>query len=487
MTTARTSRTGHTARVAAINVVVRGSAEVFGKVATFAWTILAARQLTQTEFGVVSYALTLMLVLSALPNAGFEVGLVRQGSARPEVLNRVFTQAQTWKTLLGLPVFGIAALVFVRTESSATMALVVGLFLLAGFPEIWSSTLRSASTTIQKPWAASSALVAQRIVTAALIVTVVWVDPTPLGVAAGFCIGTFVGWVAHVLALRRAGVHLVPSEVHRAGLKALLRDTWVVGISGMVLMALFRLDAILLEAMVGYDAVANYSVAYRILETVLFVTFSVNQAIFPVMSATTQIKRIRRAYERGLAVIAFVYLPFATVCVVEASEVIDLLFGPRYAESATPILQFLAPAPIFYAIAFFGASVLFSREKQVETLVAAGLATTVNVAANVLLIPRYEGTGAAIATSVSYAVQAAVILVAVRRAGVKVGVLRPLMEPAVAAAVLGVLLAVMTFPLLVELVLGGLLYLVVWATISRVTAPEQLEVIGSLLNRARNG
>ena len=30
-----TSRTGHTARVAAANVVVRGSAEILGKIATF--------------------------------------------------------------------------------------------------------------------------------------------------------------------------------------------------------------------------------------------------------------------------------------------------------------------------------------------------------------------------------------------------------------------------------------------------------------------
>jgi O-antigen/teichoic acid export membrane protein len=486
MRTARSSRTGHTARVAAVNVVVRGSAEVFGKVATFAWTIFAARELTQTEFGAVSYALTLMLVLSSLPNGGFEVGLVRQGSAQPEVLNKVFTQAQVWKSLLGVPVFGLAVLVIALTEPSPTMALVVALFLVAGFPEIWSSTLRSASTTIQRPWAASSALVLQRIVTALLIVAAVWADPTPLGVAAGFCLGTFVGWVAHVVALRRAGIHLVPSEVHRTGLLDLLKDTWVVGISGMVLMALFRLDAILLEQMVGYDAVANYSVAYRILETVLFVTFAVNQAIFPVMSATTQIERIRKAYERGLAVIAFVYLPFATVCVVEGGRVIELLFGARYADSAEPILQWLAPAPMFYAVAFFGAAVLYSRQRQVETLVAAATATAVNVAVNVALIPRWEGTGAAVATSVSYLVHSAIILFAVRRSGIKVGIGRPLLESAVAALALGVLLALLSLPLLVELALGGLLYLGVWTALSRVTAPEQLEVIGSLLTRGRS-
>jgi O-antigen/teichoic acid export membrane protein len=481
-----TSHTGHTARVAAANVVVRGSAEVLGKIATFVWTVFAARELSQTEFGAVSYALTLMLVLSALPNAGFEVGLVRQGSARPEVLNRVFTQTQAWKTLLGIPVFGIAAVLIGLVEPSATTALVVALFLLAGFPEIWSSSLRSASTTTQQPWAASSALVAQRLVTAVLIVAIAWAEPTPLGIAVGFVLGTYAGWLAHVVALRRAGVHLVPSEVHWPGLRDLMRDTWVVGLSSMVLMLLFRLDAIILEALVGYEAVANYSVAYRILETVLFVTFSVNQAIFPVMSATTSLERIRRGYERGLAVIGFVYLPFATVCVLEGGKVIRLLFGERYAESAEPILQYLAPAPLFYAVAFFGASVLLSRRFQAATLTAAALATVVNVVANVALIPRWEGTGAAIATSVSYAVQATAILVAVRRrAGVRVGVLRPLLESGLASAALAVVLWLLETSLFVELALGGVVYLGLWTLVSRVTAPEQLEVISTLLLRRR--
>jgi O-antigen/teichoic acid export membrane protein len=485
MTTARTPRSGHTARVAAVNVVVRGSAEVLGKIATFVWTVFAARELTQTEFGAVSYALTLMLVLSALPNGGFEVGLVRRGSAHPERLNGVFSQTQAWKTLLGLPVFGAAVVVTALTERSAMMVLVIALFLLAGFPELWSSSLRSASTTIQRPWAASSALVLQRLVTAVLVIAVVWVHPTPLGVAAGFCLGTLVGWLAHVVALRRAGVHLVPSEVHRAGMLDLLRDTWVVGISGLVLMALFRLDAIILEALVGYEAVANYSVAYRILETVLFVTFSVNQAIFPVMSATTQVTRIQKAYERALSVIGFVYLPFATVCVLEGGRVIRLLFGDRYAVSAEPILQWLAPAPLFYAVAFFGTSVLLSRNRPSATLTAASLATVVNVAANLVLIPRWEGVGAAVATSVSYAVQGGAVLVLVRRNGVRVGVLRPLLEAGLAAVALAALLMLLHAPLFVELVAGAVVYLAVWVGLSRVTAPEQLEVVGSLMARGR--
>ena len=257
----------------------------------------------------------------------------------------------------------------------------------------------------------------------------------------------------------------------------------MIGVSAMVLMLLFRLDAVLLGALDGFDAVASYSVAYRLLETVLFVSFAVNQAILPVMSATTDVTRIRSAYERGLSVAAFVYLPFAVVCLVEGTRILDLTFGGDYAQSSAPILNWLVPAPLLYAMAFFGSSVLIARDLLKGMLLAAVVATVANVGLNLWLIPLYSGTGAAVATTVSYAVQAVATLLIVRHSVTSMNVVRPLVEAAVASAVLAAVLVVLDLPLLVELALGGVVYLAAWYVIARRFAPEQLQVIGGILRR----
>jgi O-antigen/teichoic acid export membrane protein len=474
--------TGAVSQRAAVNVVVRGAAEVTGKVATLAWTVVAARMLSQESFGAVSYALTVMLVASSLPTGGFDAGLIRRGSADPAGLSRYYTENLVWKTALGIPAFLVAA---VLTWSGDTVgaAIVMGAFLLSGLPELWSSAARSASAARQRPTRTSWALVLQRVATAAAIIGALLLDMGAVGVAVGFLIGTVIGWVAHVYAVRELDVRLTLPSIRRGDLWDLLAETWVIAICSVVLMLLMRVDAVILEALAGYEAVADYSAAYRLLETVLFVTFAINHAIFPVMSADTSTERIRRGFERGVSVAAFVYMPFAAVCLTEGKEIIALAFGDEYAQTSPEILSWLVPAPILYAIAFFGAAVLLSRKRPMGMLVGASTATLANVVLNFWLIPHYVGVGAAIATSVSYGVYALAVYLALRRHVIKVNILRPLLESTVAALVLGVVLQLLHLPLFLELAVGGVLYTGLWWALAARFAPEQIEVVQRLLRR----
>ena len=468
---------------AAVNVVVRGTAEILGKVATLAWTVLAARLLTQHEFGAVSYALTLSLVVGSVPSGGFNQGLVRRGSADPDHLSRYYSENVIWKTVLGVPAVLVAAVLTRDAQQTAATAVVIWAFLLSTFPEAWSNSVRSASSARQRPGASSTALVVQRLVTAAAIAVALLLHQGAAGVAVGFLVGTTVGWLVHLRAARALEAEFRPGEVSRRDLKEVLSETWVVGVSAVVLMLLFRVDALMLEALAGLTPLAHYTAAYRLLETVLFVTFAINQAIFPVMSAATSPDQIRRGFERGLAVAGFVYLPFAAVCLVDGQGIVRLLYGDDYVRSSSEILAWLTPSPLLYAVAFFGSSVLMARKQPAGMLTAAVVATGVNVGLNLWLIPAHVGVGAAVATSVSYGVYALVIHLFLRRTVSSVALLRPLREVALASLVLAGVLWVLPLPLLVELVLGGITFLGTWLSLARRWAPEQVEVVQGLVRR----
>lgn len=476
---------GPVARVAARGAAIRGVAEVASKAATLVWTIAAARGLPPNDFGVVSFGLAAMLLMSAFPAWGFDEGLMRRGAARPEQLDRTYSSVQWWKTALAVPTLVITGTLVLPGQTDASARWVIVLMLLAVLPELWSKSVRAASSARQRPTEASQALVLQRLVTAALIVAALGAGLGMMGVAAAFLAGTLAGAVAHEVAVRRIGVRPGLGPPRRVDLGRAVRGTWLIGLNGLMMMTIVRVDTVMLEAMQGMESVAVYTLAYRLLETVLFVAYAVNQAVFPVLSATQDPVRWRKGYERSLSVGAFVYLPFAAVCVIESGQVVAVLFGDRYSADAGEVLVWLAPSAVLFAIGFFASTLLMAVQRPRSMVVASAAACVVNVLLNLLLIPGLSGVGAALATTIAYAVQALVMVVAIRRIGVTPRLWRPLAPALVASVVLVGVLWLLPWPVLLELTGGGVVYLATWVLASSRLDPMQRQVLLDVLRRRR--
>ena len=241
----------------------------------------------------------------------------------------------------------------------------------------------------------------------------------------------------------------------------------------------------ILAALQGDEAVGEYSAAYRLFETVLFLTWAVVGATAPLMNARAADRQeVRRLVESGLVVLGFVYAPFAAVCLAEGHAVLELVYGERYV-GATAAVQWLAGAPLVYAAAGVLGAALIALGRLSAVALAAFGALVVNIALNLLLIPSLSGTGAALATTSSFAVEAALSLVFVSRYLPQLRIIAPLSETLAAAAVLGVALALVGLPLLVELPLGLAGYAALWLALVRARRPERLDAVRTLLLRGR--
>jgi O-antigen/teichoic acid export membrane protein len=269
-------------------------------------------------------------------------------------------------------------------------------------------------------------------------------------------------------------------------MRKFVRGTWMVGVNALVLMALFRLDAVLLAEMQGEQALGAYAAAYRLFETALFLTFAVSSAVFPLMSARANAAdTVRRGVETGLATVAAVYLPFAVVCLVDAPGVLHFLFGAEYGQTSAGALRWLAFAPLAFAVAYLASAALTATNRAQGLLVGAVLALITNIGLNLFLIPRFAGTGAAFASTASYAVEAVVLLAVLARFSGRVELGRPLLESGLASAVLAVGLWVSPLHTALEVPLGGAVYAVMWWGLTRRFDPHHLQVLRDAVPGAR--
>ena len=476
---------GPVTRRTARNAAYMVAAELCGKAATLLYTLLAARMLSQLDFGAFSYALSLATLLSIVPDWGFDVVVVQRSSARPDRLPRLRSLSLTWKTLIGVPVLTAGTLLASPSRPTTQARTALCLLMAAAMLDVYSNTNRASAAALHRQGGTALALAVQRSLTALLAVAALLGGFGLVGLTAAYLTGSVIGLAATSISLRRLGVAMRSGSLRLAELRELFVRTWWVGVGALVLMALFRVDMVILGAIKGDEAVAAYAAAYRLLETMTLFTWTIARAVLPVMSASADPVRVRRGVEQGIAVAAFVYVPFAVVTLLEASAVIRLLFGATYAGQAAPALRWLAFAPLLFAVAYYGVAALLSQERSVGMLTAAAIATAVNIGLNLALVPSLAGTGAAVATTLSYLVESIVALALCRPVTGRVGIWRPLLAPAVAGLAMAAVMASLRLQVVPEVALAGAAYLLVWFPVVHRAAPEQLEVLASLRTRRR--
>ncbi len=159
------------------------------------------------------------------------------------------------------------------------------------------------------------------------------------------------------------------------------------------------IDSILLSKMIGDAAVGFYSIPYKIAYAFQFIPLALIAALYPKFSEYYEHDKKKLAYvfERGVKYLLLVALPIAVGIGLLAEDIILLLYTTEYTSSVLP-LQILIVGLVFSYLTFPIGALLNACNRQKTQTVIVGIVMLVNIAMNVILIPRYEIVGAAIAS-----------------------------------------------------------------------------------------
>jgi O-antigen/teichoic acid export membrane protein len=219
---------------------------------------------------------------------------------------------------------------------------------------------------------------------------------------------------------------------------------------------------VLLGVLASNEAVGWYSAANRIvLGGIVPFSYLYFDSVYPLLSRRFQVspEQAGRLIEQSVKLMLIVGLPIAVAGGVLASQIIHTLYGVSYAPAALPFQILLwATAATFLSQALSSPLLSLDRQRAYARNIATGL--VVNLATNLVLIPRLGLVGVAIAT---LATEITVLLVGgyeVRRA-VPYSLWRHVPRPALAAAIMGLaLLPIATRTVFLTIPLGLLIYLV---------------------------
>jgi len=196
----------------------------------------------------------------------------------------------------------------------------------------------------------------------------------------------------------------------------LAREVWWYGTRGEIGAVLsllnLRLDFVLLDVFAGTAVVGTYAVASKFAELVRLLPVAITYVLYPRFSretnarATADTRRLIPS-ATGLSCLCAVVLALA------APLVLPLLYGAQF-DAAVGLAQILLIGLSVEGAAGVISAYLYGVGRPGLNSVAMGSGVVLTVVLDLLLVPRWGATGAAIASTVAYLVTTASLLVVFR-------------------------------------------------------------------------
>jgi O-antigen/teichoic acid export membrane protein len=221
-----------------------------------------------------------------------------------------------------------------------------------------------------------------------------------------FSLGNTVWWLRRYVPRRW--------KVSRQLLGASLRDALAVHPAGLATFLFLKIDILMLNYFLPSVAVGQYFVAVTIAEVLFLIPYGTQAVLYsrvareesPEAAAAVTVRAGRHSF--------YITLAGAACFAVLGRWLVTLVGGREYMPATLPLLVLL-PGMVFQCLTMT-LSPLWARKGMYGTMsVVAGTVAATNIALNLLLIPLWGISGAALATSASYGLNAAIWLILLAR------------------------------------------------------------------------
>ena len=452
-----------TQKSVAKNTAFMTVASVGQKVIAFVYFVIIARAVGVENLGFYTAALSFAAIFVVLVDIGFSNVLIRESSKKQEDTQRNLS------TVLGAKIFFAVIAYFALVITSLIVGnepVLKGLIYVAGITMIFDSLLLSlygALRVFGDLRYEALASMASQFATLVLGGFFLLLKLPLVWLMVAFTVPSILNtsFAATVL-YRKHKIKIVP-KLDRKILKAFFYIAFPFALAAIFVRIYTHIDAILLLRLAGEAEAGLYSVAAKIVGAFLFIPGALIAALYPRFAEHFVHDKTRLAYlfEQSMKYVFLVALPIAVGIGVLAYQIVPLAFGAEYL-STVPALQILLAGMLFTFSAFPIGALLNACDRQKTQSVIVGVVMAVDVALNVILIPKYGIVGSALASLCGNVVMATLgYIVAPRIVQFSQWkVFKSLLQTFVAAGVMGfgVWFVRDSLPLVFSILVGAIVY-----------------------------
>ncbi len=380
--------------------------------------LLLARYLGVSQFGKFSLVLAFVELFRVMADFGVDTAVIRRLTVSEEDQSKLVGSTITLKLILATASYFLTLLISFILRYPTDLVLLIAL---AAFALFASSSANALTTPFQ------AQLRMKQLVPAKISGGVFFVLAVVIGIQLGLSLIGFVAiwmgaeFVTLILTALIAKSWVPPKfSFNRKKLKSIFVEAIPLGISAILITAYFRLGTLILGWMVGYHAVGEYAVAYRITESFLILAVAIASSVYPIFSKIVEsgdFQRFKRALVKVYGGSLLLGALFAIFITIFAAQILNVI-SPEFHGSISPLILLTWGAVFMFANMQSAASIQGLGLFKVVTLIAS-FNLILNVSLNLNLIPLLGATGAALAVlfteGVNMIIQLSLIFILLRK------------------------------------------------------------------------
>lgn len=465
------------------NTALLTGAQLVDKVTNFLLVVILVHYLPEETFGQYGFVASYVVLYGVLVGLGFAPLCVREIARDPRAADRLLSAAIVPMALSSLLVLVIIRESVLLTKGAGVVAVATQLAALdlvfSGFTQLFA--------TVPRAHERMAYAVGPQVLRSLLVLAACWMLlPTGLGLLGIMTVVAIAGAVrlALQIVISRGvfGLRWAPFDGTLA--RRLLREAYPLAITSVFVIVYYKIDAVMISFMRGDRDVGLYTAASTLAFAPLFIALALHQATYPTLAKlqSGDPARLQRAYSVSIKYLAIVGLPIAGGLAVLAPRAIAVVYDERYL-GASAALQVLTVALFLMFLNGFMGNLLIVADDQRSLMRIVAVGALLNVAVNLVVIPRYGLVGAASATVLAELVALAASATRLsRHHGLHLSATALAAPMFCGALMCGAVFRFRDTPLLLLVPAGALLYLLL-LIVTRTIGREELQMLGSVTRK----